>query len=225
MLSPVREDYLKAIHRLQGEGGDRVRTSAIAEHLEVSESSVSTMVKELAEDDLVDHEEYAGVTLTPTGRSVALEVVRHHRLLEAFLSEELDYDWSEVHEEADRLEHHISERFIQRVAEILDHPTVDPHGDPIPNPGLEELDEGETVRLSACGEGDAVVIERVSDRDPEVLRYLGEHGLRPGVRVTVVEVAPFDMLTVAPEGGDDVALPGEVAEHVRVRPAGATSPA
>jgi DtxR family Mn-dependent transcriptional regulator len=217
MLSAVREDYLKAIYRLQEEHEGRVQTSQIAGHLEITESSVSTMVKKLAEKDLIEHQAYKGVALTDTGRSVALEVIRHHRLLEAFLSETLDYDWSEVHEEADRLEHHISETFARRIAQALDHPSTDPHGDPIPDEGLETADVAPSFPLSDAGEGETVTVSRVNDRDPEILRYLGDQGLTPGAQVEIVEVAPFGMVTITLDGGEHVSLPEDVAGHVRVR--------
>ncbi|MEM4781496.1 MAG: metal-dependent transcriptional regulator, partial [Halalkalicoccus sp.] len=142
MLSAVMEDYLKAIYQLQREGdGKRVRTSAIADHLDVTPPTVTSMLSKLEERGLAEREKYKGVTLTPEGERVALEVIRHHRLLEAYLTEHLDFTWSEVHDEADRLEHHISEAFEERVAAMLEDPTVDPHGAPIPNADLEPPEE------------------------------------------------------------------------------------
>jgi len=143
MLSDVMEDYLKAIYVLQSEQGPPVSTSAIAEYLDKTSPSVTDMLGKLEDRGLVEREPYRGTELTAEGEAVALEIVRHHRLLEAFLAERLDYDWSEVHEEADALEHHISEAFERRVAETLDDPAVDPHGDPIPGADLEPVDEGE----------------------------------------------------------------------------------
>ncbi len=214
MLSPVMEDYLKAVYQL---GDDEVRTSELAEHLDVSQPTVTNMLEKLDERGLVEREKYKGVTLTEEGRTVAVEVVRHHRLIEAYLAEALDYDWSEVHDEADRLEHHISEEFEERVAAALDDPERDPHGAPIPGADLEPPEEdGET--LDTLEEGDAVVVERVEDDDAEVLRYLDEHGVVPGAKVEVAEVAPFGMITVRTDD-EEVALPDEVARSVVVEAA------
>ena len=212
------EDYLKTIYVLQAEGdGERVTTSRVADALEVTPPTVTSMLGKLDDRELVEREKYKGVRLTEQGERVALEVVRHHRLLEAYLSEHLDYDWSEVHEEADALEHHISEELERRIAASLSDPAVDPHGDPIPTADLEPLEEGPGATLAEAGGGDEVVIERVADHDPEALRYLDEHGIRPGVRVEVVEVTPFDVVTVRPAPGEDVvALPRSVAGRVEV---------
>ncbi len=218
MLSAAMEDYLKTVYVLQAEGdGERVTTSRVAEALDVTPPTVTSMLGKLDERGLVDREKYKGVRLSAQGERVALEVVRHHRLLESYLSEQLDYDWSEVHDEADALEHHISEEFERRIAESLGDPAVDPHGDPIPTADLEPLDEASGATLAEAVDGDEVVIERVRDHDPEELRYLDEHGIRPGVRVEVVEVTPFDLVTVRTATHDDaVALPKAVARRVRV---------
>ncbi len=218
MLSAAMEDYLKAIYLLQAEGdGERVTTSRVAEALDVTPPTVTSMLGKLDDRGLIEREKYKGVRLSGQGERVALEVVRHHRLLEAYLTEHLDYDWSEVHDEADALEHHISEEFERRIAETLDDPAVDPHGDPIPSAELDPLDESTGPTLAEAVDGDVVVIERVRDRDPEELRYLDEHGIRPGVSVEVVEVTPFDLVTVRPAAReDDVTLPKEVARRVRV---------
>ncbi|MFW5917221.1 MAG: metal-dependent transcriptional regulator [Halorubrum sp.] len=215
MLSDVMEDYLKAIYVLQSERGPPVSTSAIAEYLEKTSPSVTDMLGKLEDRGLVDREPYQGVELTAEGEAVALEVVRHHRLLEAFLAERLDYDWSEVHDEADALEHHISEEFERRVAESLDDPTVDPHGDPIPSADLEPVDEGGPSRLSDRVEGDRVVVTRVSDRDEAELEYLADAGITPGTEIDVVDIAPFGMVTVATPSGEQ-SLPAEVARSIRV---------
>lgn len=220
MLSAVMEDYLKTIYMLQEDGdGERVRTSAIADYLDVTPPTVTSMLSKLEERGLADREKYNGVELTDEGETVALEVIRHHRLLEAYLAEHLEFTWSEVHEEADRLEHHISEAFEQRVAAALDDPTVDPHGAPIPNADLEPPEEPVGDALAECEEGTTVAVREVSDRDPAVLEYLSEHGINPGVSLTIVEVAPFGMVTVRPDDRDGtVSLPEAVARHVRVAP-------
>lgn len=218
MLSDVMEDYLKAIYVLQAEEGPPVSTSAIAEYLGKTPPSVTDMLGKLVERGLVEREPYQGVELTSEGEAVALEIVRHHRLLEAFLADQLDYDWSDVHAEADALEHHISEEFERRVAEALNDPEVDPHGDPIPGADLEPIDEGSGPRLSDHPEGDRVVVTRVSDRDEEELDYLADAGITPGTTVEVVDVAPFGMVTVRTPAGEQ-SLPAEVARSIRVEDA------
>ncbi|WP_224447461.1 metal-dependent transcriptional regulator [Haloprofundus salilacus] len=218
MLSDVMEDYLKAIYTLQTEHGPPVSTSAIAEHLDKTAPTVTSMLGKLEERGLVDREKYKGVELTDEGQTVALEVLRHHRLLEAYLTEHLDYSWSEVHDEADALEHHISEAFEQRVAEALGNPEFDPHGDPIPNVDLDPV-EDQTTRLSEHDEGDRVVVARVSDRDEDELEYLAEAGLVPGVEVEIVDIAPFGMVTVRVDDHEQ-SLPESVARSIRVEPVG-----
>ncbi|WP_338741870.1 metal-dependent transcriptional regulator [Haloplanus salilacus] len=220
MLSDAMEDYLKAIYRLQSEGGAPVSTSAIAEEVGKTAPTVTSMVQNLADRGLVEREKYKGVELTPEGETVALEVVRHHRLLEAYLAEHLDYSWVDVHEEADILEHHISEEFERRVADVLDDPAVDPHGDPIPGADLRPLDRDETTPLSDHEAGDHVVVSRVRDRDEAELAYLDDAGIRPGTPLEVVDVAPFGMVTVRIDD-DEQSLPEGVARTIRVRPAGA----
>ena len=217
MLSDVMEDYLKVIYQLQRESDARIRTSEIATELDVTSPTVTSMLEKLEERGLVDREKYQGVKLTDEGRTVALEVVRHHRLLEAYLTEHLDYDWAEVHEEADRLEHHISEDFEARVADALGDPTVDPHGSPIPSADLEPLETTDAESITGFEEGDVVVVEEVADHDPEVLSYLAEHGVEPGVELEILEIAPFGMITAqAGEQQAPVSLPEDVARDVRV---------
>lgn len=219
MLSAVMEDYIKAIYHLQSEVDGQVRTSAIAERLDVTPPTVTSMLDKLDDRGFIDREKYAGVELTPEGEQIALEVIRHHRLLETYLTEHLDYTWSEVHEEADRLEHHISEDFEERLANALDDPETDPHGDPIPSAELEPLDTGGDQSLLEYGEGDVVHVARVSDREPEVLDYLSERGVKPGSRLRVEEVAPFGMITVSRDD-EQISLPDHIAHRVRVREKG-----
>jgi len=217
MLSAKMEDYLKAIYELQRESEDPVATSRIAELLDVTAPTATSMMEKLEERELVEREKYKGVRLTPEGETVALEVVRHHRLLETYLTEELGYDWAEVHDEADRLEHHISETFERRVAEMLDDPVVDPHGDPIPTDALDPVDETAGHTLAECAEGETVVVRRVSDRDPDELAYLDEAGITPGTELLVEEVAPIGMVTVAlVEADGPVSLPDGVAGTIFV---------
>jgi len=213
------EDYLKTIYRIQARSGPPVSTSAIAEAIDKTPATVTSMLGTLEDRGLVVHQKYEGVELTTEGERVALEVVRHHRLLEAYLAEHLDYSWSEVHDEADALEHHISEEFERRVAAALDDPAVDPHGDPIPSADLAPLDDDETAPLSTHGVGDCVVVARVSDRDREDLEYLADAGITPGTALELVDVAPFGMVTVriGPDADAQQSLPESVAESIRVR--------
>lgn len=192
ILSAAVEDYLRAIHDLAGQSSRRVGTSALAERLGVSSASVTGMLKKLAEVEprLVDYERYRGVELTPAGKKIALEVVRHHRLIEAYLIEALGYSWDEVHAEADQLEHVISESLEARIAEFLGHPTIDPHGDPIPDVD-GSLDRAEEMPLSDLPAGRRGQITRVVDQ-PDLLRYLDTLKMTLGSQVEVTERAPFD---------------------------------
>ena len=187
-ISPAMEDYLKAIHQIaEATGGGQVQTQALSDRLQVSTASVTGMMKKLDQYKLVEHEPYRGVVLTPRGEQVALEVLRHHRLLELYLVEQLGMSWEEVHAEADRLEHVISEGLEDRIAAALGQPERDPHGDPIPaRDGTVPSDPWQ--RLTAVAAGSAVEILRVSDRDPRLLQYLAERGLRPGATVSVESV-------------------------------------
>lgn len=213
MLSAVMEDYIKAIYSIQQDTGERVGTSELADYLDVTSPTVSSMLKKLEERGLIDREEYRGVTLTDEGEVVALEILRHHRLLEAFLTEQLDYDWADVHEEADRLEHHVSEELTDRMAEALGNPGVDPHGDPIPDADLQLPDAGDTSRLSAAEEGDEVVVRRIRHQGDEELRYLSDAGIEPGVELEVLEIAPFGLVTVETPAGEQ-SLPEEIARLI-----------
>ncbi|MFB6184625.1 MAG: metal-dependent transcriptional regulator [Haloarculaceae archaeon] len=215
MLSPEMEDYLKAVYELQRQGEGPVSTSKLAELLDVTPPTATSMMEKLEDRGLVEREKYKGVTLSPEGETVALEVLRHHRLIETYLTEQLGYDWAAVHEEADRLEHHISEEFERRVAEVLGNPEVDPHGDPIPNVALDPLEEGVERTLYDCAEGDVVEVKRVRDRDAEELAYLDDAGITPGTTLEVVEVAPIGMVTVD-VGGSEVSLPDRIAKAIWV---------
>ena len=219
MLSDAMEDYLKAIYVLQREEGPPVSTSAVAEYLDKTAPTVTSMMEKLADRGLIEREKYRGVELTDEGRTVALEVIRHHRLLEAYLAEQLDFDWSEVHDEADTLEHHISEDLERRMAEALGDPAVDPHGDPIPTETLDPVDEDAGERLTSFEEGDRVAVSRVPHRDREELDYLADAGLTPGTEIEIVDVAPFGMVTVRLADGEEQSLPEEVADAIRVRAA------
>ncbi len=203
-LTHVIEDYLKTIYDLSEEHG-RATTNQIAELMGVTPASVTNMIQKLAVTDppLVEYRKHHGASLTPEGEKVALEIIRHHRLLEMFLQQTLGYSWDEVHDEADRLEHVISEAFEERIAESLGNPRHDPHGDPIPTRDLH-LPESEAQTLSEMRPGQRVRIERVRDTDPELLRYLSDRGVVPGAKVALLEYSPFDdNLRIQVEGKTD----------------------
>jgi DtxR family Mn-dependent transcriptional regulator len=201
-ITPNMEDYLKAIYLIQ-QRGDTVSTSLLSEQLGgLKPGSVTGMIKKLAECKLISHTPYQGVQLTAAGEKVALEVLRHHRLLELYLVEALGYSWDEVHEEAEALEHYISEKLEARIADLLGQPTLDPHGDPIPT--LEgEIPISTAVRLTDLPVGARAEIVRVSDQSADRLRYLASLGLIPGAHIQVTEVAPFDGPVSVNIGEDD----------------------
>ena len=214
--SEAVEDYAKAIYALAQRGDGPVGTSELAERLGVTPATATAMLKRLDERGLVRHRPYRGVTLTGTGERLALEVIRHHRLLEAYLSDVMGMPWDRVHEEAEVLEHYISEEFERLIAEKLGDPVIDPHGDPIPGPDLHAPEEGETVALDEMGEGAAATFTRVSDSDPRMLRYLAERGIRPGVRILLVERHPFDGPLEVEVDGERHALGAPLARAMRV---------
>lgn len=192
-VSHAMEDYLKAAYRLKMDGKPAT-TQLLADELGVSGPSVTNMVKRLDEMRLVRHTRYQGVELTPAGEKIALEVVRHHRLLELYLAETLGYPWDQVHDEAEKLEHHVSDELEARMDLFLGFPTRDPHGDPIPSrDGV--VPEDTDLLLADLEDGLPATVVRVSDRDPVQLRYLAELGLIPGAQVTILERLPFDELT------------------------------
>lgn len=193
-ITPPIEDYLKAIYTVGHETDGRASTSAIAGRMEVSAASATNMMQRLAEMKLVDYVPYKGASLTAAGEKVALEVIRHHRLLELYLAEALGYSWDAVHDEAERLEHVISEEFEDRIDAMLGHPTIDPHGDPIP-PKSGTMPAESLRRLSEIDAGETVTVRRVSDRDGDLLRTLASMGLVPGARVQVLDRAE-DALTI-----------------------------
>ena len=189
-VSPAIEDYAKAIYALE-QRSKSVGTNALAERLGVTPGSASAMVKKLDELGLVTHTRYRGVRLTTRGRRLALEVLRHHRLLELFLAQDLGLSWDRVHDEAEVLEHVLSEDLEEVIAARLGNPTRDPHGDPIPSRELE-IEEGDTVSIQSLPEGATGTFVRVSDADPEMLRYLAERGISPGDAFEIVDKQPFD---------------------------------
>jgi DtxR family Mn-dependent transcriptional regulator len=213
--SEAIEDYAKAIYSLAGKTDGAVSTTALAERLGVTPASVSAMLKKLDDRGLVEHHPYKGVALTPEGERVALEVLRHHRLLETYLAEHLGVPWDRVHPEAEALEHVLSEDLEARIAAKLGHPTHDPHGDPIPSAELE-IAEGATARLSDLQAGDRGRFVRVSDSDPAMLRHLDERGVVLGDELEVLEVQPFDGPLTVRFGDRLQTLGGGLAHAMRV---------
>lgn len=218
---PIRssavEDYAKAIYTLEIRSSEPVTNNALADRLGVTAGSASAMVRRLGELGLVEHVPYRGVTLTDAGRRVALEVIRHHRLLELYLVQSLGVPWDRVHAEAEVLEHVLSEELEELISTKLGDPTRDPHGDPIPTRDLEIVEDPseplEQMQCGACG-----TFVRVSDSDPEMLRYLAERGIAPGDRFEVVDRQPFGGPLFVRFGSDQQVQPlgGELAQAMRV---------
>jgi DtxR family Mn-dependent transcriptional regulator len=213
MLTEAVQDYLKAIWKLGQHG--RVTTSALAEELGVSAASATAMLKRLASLGLVEHERYRGAVLTPAGERIALEIVRHHRLLELYLMQALGLGWDEVHDEADRLEHHLSEELEARIDRALGFPTHDPHGDPIPSAELELAVE-QRMPLTSLEDGVPAIVRRVPDGDPALLRYLASLGLVPASEVTILERAPFNGPLTIEVSGQRHAIADELAARIMV---------
>jgi DtxR family transcriptional regulator, Mn-dependent transcriptional regulator len=213
-ISPHVQDYAKAVYALEARAGGAVSTTDLADRLGVTAGSVSAMVRKLADLGLVEHEPYRGVRLTEHGREVALEVLRHHRLLELFLAQELGMSWDRVHAEAEVLEHVLSEELEQLIADRLGHPTLDPHGDPIPTNEFE-IDEGEAHSLDELPAGTAGRFVRVSDSDPEMLRYLAGQGIALGDRLEITGRQPFGGPVFVRFGERELALGGELARAMR----------
>lgn len=216
MLTSAHEDYLKAIYLLQRKEGT-VTNSALATHMGVAPASATNMVKKLAELNLLEHAPYRGVALTEAGRKVALEVLRHHRLLELYLHQALDMPWDQIHDEADRLEHVISERLEDAIAAALGHPTVDPHGDPIPSKE-GEVSPQRGVLLSHAPLHTPHRLVRVLVQDSERLAYLGELGLYPDALVMVKERAPFEGPLLVEVNGGQHALSHTMAAFLLAEP-------
>ncbi len=208
-------DYLKAIYSVAGTGS--ASTNALSERLSVAPASVSSMLVRLRQMGFVDYEPYYGASLTEIGRREALRLVRRHRLVETFLLQHLGYSWQEVHDEAERLEHAVSDGFTERLATFLGHPERDPHGDPIPTPeGALAADDSSPLREAEPGAW--VRIYKVSDESTGVLDYLGERGLVPGRLLHVEEIRDLDgVVTVRDEDGGTYALGEPLARSVFVR--------
>jgi DtxR family transcriptional regulator, Mn-dependent transcriptional regulator len=215
IVSPHVQDYAKAVYALETREGAAVSTNDLAERLGVTPGSVSAMLRKLADVGLVEHEPYKGVRLTERGRLVALEVLRHHRLIELFLTEELGMPWDRVHEEAEVLEHVLSDELEQLIATRLGNPTFDPHGDPIPSAAYE-IDERESRSLDELATGAAGRFVRVSDSDPAMLRYLAEQGISLGDRLEVTGRQPFGGPVFARFGERELPIGGELARAMRI---------
>jgi len=214
-VSAAVEDYAKALYALEARGDGPVGTSALADRLGLTPGSVSAMVRKLDELGLLSLTPYHGVQLTAEGRRLALEVMRHHRLIELFLAEQLGMSWDRVHQEAEVLEHWLSEDLEAVIDEKLGHPTVDPHGDPIPSVDLR-IDERPTVSLESLAPSEGGVFVRVSDSDPEMLRFLAERDIQPGERVEVIDKHPFDGPMFLRIADQEVVLGGRLARSMRV---------
>lgn len=213
-LSDAVQDYLREIYKLQTENG-HVKTSALAQRMAVAPPSATAMMKKLASRGLVDHQPYHGVRLTRTGERIALELLRHHRLLELYLARTLDLGLDAVHAEADRLEHALSETLEERIDQALGSPTQDPHGDPIPDPKLKIV-HAKSRRLSELEPGEEATVRRVPDGDDELLRYLATLALVPGQQIQLIHAEPFDgPLTLRTNRGEAV-ISVQLGEQIRV---------
>jgi len=224
MHTSAVEDYLKATYEIARAGG-KVTTSALAERLGVTPASVTGMVKKLASMRLVKHERYRGFMLTPSGRRIAIEMIRHHRLVETYLHDALGVPWDQIHDEAEKWEHVLSEDLEARIDAALGHPTNDPHGSPIPTPSLDLLEEDHPPLLR-LDEGQKGVIAEVSDDDAELLRYFGGAGLFPGTACEVVAGQTEDegpvtiRLLSGDRAGTEVSVGHRAAAHVFIRDVG-----
>ena len=207
------EDYLKQIWKLQG-SGERASTKAISERLGLERGTVSGMLKQLASRGLIEHEPYRGAQLSDEGQKLALRMIRRHRLIELFLSKSLGLDWHEVHEDAERLEHAVSDVLIDRIDEYLGRPEVDPHGAPIPS-AEGQLDRQDFEPLAEMEAGDAVVVKRVSDSDPAFLKHLDDLGISLGVELRVIAMEPFGAMRVA-IADREAQLTREATERIHV---------
>ncbi len=214
MLSPSVEDYIKAIYKAHAENGN-VATQDLADRLRVSAPAVSKMLRRLTELGMISHTPYQGVKLTRAGEKMALEIIRHHRLIELYLVQAMGFSWDSVHEEAERLEHHISEEFEDRIDQLLGHPTTCPHGDPIPT-RAGTVASTSNVTLAQQRAPSQLVIRRVRDEDAELLRHLQTLGMTPGTAIEFISQEPFDGPLMLNIGGKLVRLTPHVARQVFV---------
>ena len=215
MITAADQDYIKMIYKLQEQNGD-VSTSSLAAALGVTAASVSGMLKKLSREKMVTHRHYRGVRLTEKGRRSALEVLRRHRLIELFLVEILAMPWDKVHQEAEQLEHAVSDEVLAQIDKLLGYPGHDPHGAPIPS-SKGKLKKVPRVRLDRLPVGHRVTVGEVSDEDPEMLQYLSKIGLIPGVRVLVSEILAFDGTRVLRCGRRKFSISSKVASAVWVQ--------
>ncbi len=214
MYTQSIEDYLKAIFDIQ-KSNVRVTTNAISEKLNVAPASVTSMIKKLSAKKLITHKKYQGVKLTKAGEKIALEIIRHHRLIELYLAEALGVPWDQVHEEAEKWEHVLSEDLENRMDRVLGYPTRDPHGSPIPSRD-GTMAEIETVALTELSAGQSGIVAEVSDHDPNLLRYIGKMGLYPQTRIEVIEVEPFNGPITIGVNGDRHILGPEAAKYIKL---------
>lgn len=215
MISQSTEDYLKAIYQL-GADGETVTTSALAEALHISAASATNMIKKLAAMKLVRHSPYRDVELTKAGEKIALEVLRHHRLVETFLAEALGVPWDRVHVEAEKIEHVLSEELEDRIASYLGEPSEDPHGDPIPTKAGVVI-QPEHASLADIAEGHSAIVHRIAKQDPEHLRHFSDLGLVPNASVNVVRREPFEgPLRVRVASGEEHVIDSNLAKDVWV---------
>ena len=210
------ENYAKAIYELQGRGDRPIGTTAIAQRVGVTPASASGMLRRLADEGVVEYTPYHGAVLTKEGERVALEVIRHHRLIELFLAEVLGMPWDRVHAEAEVLEHHISEELEELIAAKLGEPALDPHGDPIPSRDLA-IGADDSVALTELEIGEEGVFARVSDSDASMLRYLAQRRIQPGSSMAVKGREPFGGPVMVKVGGRTHALGPELAARIRVK--------
>jgi DtxR family Mn-dependent transcriptional regulator len=216
MINEAIEDYLKAIYAIQREKG-KVATTILAGRLRIQPASVTAMIKKLSEMNLVTYERYQGVKLTASGKKIALEIIRHHRLVELFLAEALGVSWDKVHQEAEKWEHFLSDELEERIDALLGYPTHDPHGAPIPDRN-GKVEKRSTLLLADLKPAQSAVVVEVSDHDPELLRYLGTMGLYPKVKFEVLEVAPFEGPVKIEIQRNEYILGNKIARQIFVRP-------
>ncbi len=214
MNREVIEDYLKTIYTIQRKDG-KVATTTLAKEMGIAPASATGMIKKLSDLKLVTYEKYQGVKLTTAGEKIALEVIRHHRLIELFLAEALGVPWDRVHDEAEKWEHMLSDEVEEKIADLLGHPTRDPHGSPIPD-RYGNMPEVTDVQLVELQKGQQAVIMRVNSDRPELLRYLGSLSLYPNTKLIVVDVAPFEGPLTINVNGKELVLGRRVAENIFV---------
>ncbi len=221
MASSTVENYLKTIYALQQKSDQGlVPMGQLAEAMQVVPGTATSMIKTLAESNLVDYTPRTGVRLTQGGQTLALHVLRRHRLVESFLVKVLKLDWSEVHAEAEVLEHAISDKVLEKIDEFLGNPQADPHGDPIP-PANGAFVPANHDNLTLCRLGEPMCIARIMDQDPDFLRFAEKHGLTPGVELTVEQRdAAADSITVKPVSSDPITIGTAAARKILVKPKG-----